>query len=139
MINEYQIKAGINRSDEEELKALSIYLQSVEGMNTSACQQLNEVIENDPRLLFEPRRIDKDTSFPMKDLAFLHRGKEIIGHLFHVFNRENTDFGYKTSAQLVEEYSFCNLPTNYYDNYIINRLKGNLEFGFKENEKNNQK
>lgn len=139
MTNNYHIKAGIDKENQESLRALSVYLQAVEGANSSACRQLNEIIENDPRLLFEPKKIDEQTSFPFKDLAFLYHGKEIIGHLFHIFNRETTAVGYKTSITLVEEYFFFDIPNNYYDEYVVNRLKGSLELEFKLNEKSNQK
>ena len=139
MINNYQITSGINKNNKEALKELSLYLQNVENTNPFACQQLNEIIENDPKVLFEAQKINNDTKFPMKDLAIISENKKIIGHILYLFYRENTEFGNKTKIVISEEHIYKNIPSNYLDEYVFNRLRGNTELNFTINEKNYQK
>ncbi len=139
MINDYRIRSGINKDDKEELRKLSLYLQELEQSNPNLCKQLNEIVENNPKILFEPQKIDENIKFPIRDLAFIYLSEEIIGHFLCIFGREITKFGYKTNVTIEEEYMGSSIPSNYFDEYIMNRLKGNLSLEFKVNEKNNQK
>lgn len=139
MINDYQIKSGINKQNKDELKALSIYLQSVEEKAPVSCMELNEVIENDPKALFEPQKIENSTTFPFVDVAFLYSENEIIGHFIQLFSREQTVVGHKTSVKIIEKYSLIDIQNNFYDDYVMKRLNGFLRLEFKINEKVSQK
>ena len=112
MINNYQIKTGINRDD---LRKLSMYLQTVEEKDPTSSILLNEFIENEPKKLFEPEKVDEHTIFPFKDLAFIYNEDDIIGHLILEMKREETSFGHKTSIRTLEKYSFIDIHNDFYD------------------------
>lgn len=136
MINDYQIKSGINK---EELKKLSLYLQTVEERDFASSILLNEIIENEPKKLFEPYKIDEDTVFPTQDLAFLYNNDEIIGHAVFELSREETSFGHKTSIKNLEKYSFVDISYDFYDEYIKKRLSGYDRLDFNIDEKSHKK
>ena len=87
----------------------------------------------------ETKKITKDTKFPIIDLALVYKAKKIIGHLVYVLSRDFNEYGYKTKVTIEEENLNEEIPTNFFDEYIVNRLKGNMLLSFKVNEKNNQK
>lgn len=139
MINDYRIQSGIDKNIIDEQKELSLYVQSIEDMNSLEYSRLIEIVEENPKILYEPDRITKSTIFPVVDLAFVYKAKKIIGHLVYIINREFNDFGYRTKVTLAEIYTSEEIPTNYFDEYILNRLKGNMSLNFYTNEKNKKK
>lgn len=139
MISECQIKSGINKDSMEDKVQLSLYVQNLESMNTRTCDRLIEIVDDNPKILYEPEKITKDTKFPIIDLALVYKAKKIIGHLVYVLSRDFNEYGYKTKVSIAEENLNEEIPTSFFDEYIVNRLKGNMLLSFKVNEKNNQK
>ena len=123
MISECQIKSGINKDSMEDKVQLSLYVQNLESMNTRTCDRLIEIIDDNPII----------------DLALVYKAKKIIGHVVYVLSRDFNEYGYKTKVTIEEENLNEEIPTNFFDEYIVNRLKGNMILSFKVNEKNNQK
>ena len=140
MINNCYICSGINKDNVNDMEALANYLGLVEEKNDNFCVQLNEIIDNEPKVLYEPTKINELTTFPLKDLAFIHCNDKIVGHLLYVFSRrEKTTVGHTTQAHLSEMFSFVDIPDNYLDQYIMQRLEGKLELGFDLGEKSIKK
>ena len=103
MTSECQIKSGINKDSMEDKVELSLYVQNLESMNTRTCDRLIEIIDDNPKILYEPEKITKDTKFPIIDLALVYKAKKIIGHLVYVLSRDFNEYGYKTKVSIAEE------------------------------------
>ena len=135
MIDNYKIVTGIDKS---QLAQLSKYVSDVESTNPSKCYNLNDIIDNNPKVLIG-QPISSTTNFPFLDLAFIYKDDQLFGHLITIINKESIEFGQKIRINILENYSYEYIPNNYFDKYMMSRLDGKRELRFNINEKTNQK